>query len=437
MRTFDLAIIGSGSGGTRAAELAARRGARVVLVEQELLGGTCLHTGCVPLSLLAKNARRWRAWRSDPLQQVARPAELLADWMGATRRHIARESAQLYDRLRGLGVSLEGGRGRLEDARHIAIERGIGVSERLMAERVILATGARPAVSRFPGRVDVRGMLHSCEEPKDLTIVGGGHIGCEFAGIFNALGSHVTILEKGPRLLPELDAEAGTHLESIFRSRGIEISCNTTAGDELGAEAAPSRAVLWATGRIPNVENLGLQEAGIERRGEFIAVDEHLRTTVEGIYAIGDVNGLDGLATGARAQARVAVENAFGGSEVYSPGKVPRAYWTQPAVASVGWQEADARAAGYQVRVGRDNPRVRASRRGASDDQAVSFVKLVADARSGALLGAVLVGEHAGDLISVLSMALNYGADLDELCTSLVSPALADALAECQGQMRD
>ncbi|MBS0657071.1 MAG: NAD(P)/FAD-dependent oxidoreductase [Verrucomicrobia bacterium] len=434
MRSFDLAIIGSGSGGTRAAELAARRGARVLLIEKDLLGGTCLHSGCVPLSLLAKNARRWRDWRSDPLQQIEEPADLLADWMSATRRRIARESTLIYDRLRALGVTMEGGQGRLDPNGGLVLERAIGVREAIHARRIIIATGARPSVARFPGQVDVRGMLHSCERPKELIIVGGGHIGCEFAGIFNALGTHVVILERSKLLLPELDPEAGEHLLAIFRSRGIEVRCGVEAGEELAqAEGRTAeRAVLWATGRIPNLEDLGLAGAGVSVAGGCIVVDEHLQTSRDGVYAIGDVTALDGLATGARAQAQVAVENALGGKARYEPSRIARCYWTQPAVASVGLSEAQAIASGHSVRVGRAIPRLRSSRRGESDDQAISFAKLVSDARTGLLLGGLLIGEHAGDLINVLSMALRFGASADDLCTNLVSPALADALAECQ-----
>lgn len=434
MRSFDLAVIGSGSGGTRAAELAARRGARVLLVEKDLLGGTCLHSGCVPLGLLAKNARRWRDWRSDPLAQIQEPADLLADWMSATRRRIARESTLIYDRLRALGVVMEGGVGRLDPRGGLVLERGVGQRELVQARRLVLATGARPSVARFPGQVDVRGMLHSCERPKELLIVGGGHIGCEFAGIFNALGTHVIILERSGSLLPELDPEAGAHLLAIFRSRGIEVRCGTEAGDDLadttrrGAESS----VLWATGRLPNIEELGLDEAGVAVADGCIVVNDRLETSREGVFALGDVTALDGLATGARAQAQVAVENALGGNAVYQPSRIARCYWTQPAVASVGLSEAEALSAGHSIRVGRSIPRLRTSRRGESDDQAVSFVKLVSDARTGLLLGGLLIGEHAGDLINVLSMALRFGASADDLSTNLVSPALADALAECQ-----
>lgn len=440
MRSFDVAVIGSGSGGAHAARLAAQRGARVILIERELLGGTCLHSGCVPLSMLARNARRWRELRTDPLQQVSRPPALLADWIGSTRRHVAKQSAQMYERLRTLGVSMEGGQGKLEGAGRVVIERNSGSSEAVRANSVILATGARPRVSRFPGHVDVRGLLHSCDEPKELTIVGGGHIGCEFAGIFNALGSKVTIFEKGATLCPELDPEAGIYLQAMFRSRGVGVHVNTlaasgTAQDSAGAvqvvdEAEnPAAAVLWATGRVPNTEGLGLLEARVDLQGECIGVDAQMRTSAPGIYAIGDVTGLDGLATGARAQAQIAVENIFGGNRIYEPNQIARCYWTQPAIACVGLDEKAALAAGYDVRIGRSqNTRDQG-------DQGINLVKLVSEARTGRLLGGIFIGEHAGDLISVVALALRHGAKVDDLCPSVVSPAISDALEECQEQI--
>ncbi len=446
MATYNLVIIGSGSGGARAAELAARRGARVLLIEKHLFGGTCLHSGCVPLSLLAKSARRWRDWKIDPSQQVERPVSLLADWVSGTRRRIARQSTRMFDHLRSLRIEIEAAHARLLGKGRVLVDRGNGDSEVVETENVIIATGASPAVSHFPGRLDPTGMLHSCEEPRDLLIVGGGHIGCEFAGIFNAIGTRVTILEKCDRLLPELDPEVGAYMRALFEARGIKVQVKVDASDAIltpasapnGPAPAPAsdsgEKILWATGRIPNVQDLGLETVGV-RVEKTIVVDSLLRTTARNIFAIGDVTGLDGLATGARAQAQIAVENAFGASNRYDPAGVARCYWTQPAVATVGLQEREAIAAGHAVRVGRAQPRNRAIQHGESDDQAVGFVKLVTDANTGLLLGGVLIGDHAGDLINVISMALKFGARADDLCTNLISPALADALAECQNQL--
>lgn len=440
MRSFDVAVIGSGSGGSYAARLAAQRGARVILIERELLGGTCLHSGCVPLSMLARHARRWRDLRTDPLQQVSRPPTLLADWIGSTRRHVAKQSTQIYERLRSLGVNMEGGQAVLEGDGRVSIERTSGNRESIRANSIVIATGARPRVSRFPGHVDVRGLLHSCDEPRELTIVGGGHIGCEFAGIFNALGSKVTILEQAATLCPELDPEAGAYLQAMFRSRGVAVHVNTQAAAG-GGEGSPGAlrtgedaeksgaAVLWATGRVPNTESLGLLQAGVALQGECIRVDAQLRTSAPGVYAIGDVTGLDGLATGARAQAQIAVENIFGADRTYEPSQIARCYWTQPAIACVGLDEKAALAAGYEVRIGR------AQNTRDQGDYGVNLVKLVSEARTGRLLGGIFIGEHAGDLISVLALALRNQARVDDLCPSVISPALSDALEECQEQI--
>lgn len=411
---YELAIIGSGASGVEAALLGALRGARVLLIENHLLGGGAVHAGTIPMRSLLQSARTARELQR---QGDGEDAARLSDWVTSQRRTVARTTERLAHELADAKVTILRGAARLlgEARIHVTENLPTGPVERTVrAGQIILATGAKPDESEqvWPESAvgSSRRFMSLAEAPDRLVIIGGGHIGCEFACVYHTLGAQVTIIEKGDRLLPEMDREAGEFLREEFAARGILVRFGETAraiwgvtSGEFGVagvlpdgEEFFADKVLLATGRVPNIHGLGLDEAGVRfhaQRG--IEVDEFLQTTAPGIYAIGDVNGLCTLADSARAQARVAVENALGECAPFLRDETPRCVHTDPPVAAIGLLEQEARAA--------DRPVTAASAKFRSASGTGAVLKLVADAASFRLLGAMIVGERAPEWIAQLS----------------------------------
>ena len=325
------------------------------------------------------------------------------------------------------------------------------------ARQVILAPGSITARPAIPG-LDLPGVITSTEAldisdvPARLIVVGGGVIGLEFACIYEALGSQVTILEMMPTLLPGGTDEAlAQRLALLLRRRGMSIVTGAqveeiaTAGSGLAvtyrdAKGVPSRVegdrVLVATGRWPNTDGLGLAEVGVRMNGRAIAVDEHLATSVPNVWAIGDAVGGPMLAHKAMVDGRVAAENACGGSRTVDYRSVPNVIFTRPEVASVGLTEAQARQQGADVKVAQfpfsANPRARIL--GEMD----GLVKLVCEAGSGTVLGVHLMGPHVTDLIAEGALAVQVGATADDLAwTTHAHPTLPEAMLEAALGFRD
>ena len=357
--------------------------------------------------------------------------------------------------LRARRVKLWRGHGRLVHPHAIAVDMA-DRQEEISAPRVILATGSVPlelAIEgrELPGVVDSTGALDISEVPARVVVIGGGVIGLEFACIYEALGSQVTVLEMAPSILPVgVDETIAKRLQVLLRRRGMQINTGVTveriarvdgalqvvaasAGEHTGFLAD---RVLVATGRRPNTENADLTQAGVHVHGRAIAVDDRLRTNLPDVWAVGDAVGGWMLAHKAMVEGRVAAENATGGHRMIDYRSVPNVIFTRPEVAGVGLTEVEARRQGAEVKVSQfafsANPKARIL--GESD----GLVRLVCEAGSGRVLGVHMMGPHATDLIAEGALAVQMGVTADELAwTTHAHPTLPEAMLEAALGFRD
>jgi dihydrolipoamide dehydrogenase len=452
---YEIVIVGSGAGGAEAALLAARGGARgVLLIEKNLLGGGALHAGMIPMRSLVANVRELRRLR-DHSRDEAEAEASLSDWVKRQGRTVATLASELRHELCAAGVEMVRGEATLlgEGRLHIVQEGRQGRPGRIVqAAHIIVATGSKPRDSEQVWPESAVGnslrFISLAEAPFRIVIIGGGHIGCEFACVYNALGAEVTLVEKGERLLPEMDREAGERLHEEFEYNGIRVRLGEAARAVWGNissefavtglaptdEELSADKILVATGRVPNVEGLGLEEAGVQFSSERgIEVDQFLQTSAPGISAIGDVNGLCTLADAAHAQARIAVENARGERHPFLREETPRQVHTDPPVAAIGLLEDQAGAVGRAVEVGSARSRSMTAARGACE---WNLVKLIADAGTRQLLGGMIIGEHALDWIARLGAAVRDRANVLEFAGEPQGDeSFSAALRSCAGRM--
>ena len=423
---FDLITLGAGSGGVRASRLAASYGARVAVAEESRVGGTCVIRGCVPKKLLVYAAHFAEDF-VDAAGYGWTVGEQHLDWFTL----IARKDAEI-DRLNGIyqrilrenGATILDGRGRLVDAHTVVV-----AGKTYTAERILIATGGRPSLPAIPG---IEFALTSNEAldlphlPRRLVIVGGGYIAVEFAGIFNALGVHVIQLLRGDNVLRGFDQDVRSALSSELVKKGIDLRCETTvrsiersangalslrlAGATAGGEVIEADGVLYATGRRPNTEGLGLEEAGVTlNENGAVVVDEWSRTSVPHIYAVGDVTDRINLTPVALAEGRCFAETVYNNNPMTTDyTNVPSAVFSQPPIASVGLTEQEARAKVGRVRlfVSRFKP----MRNTLAQRDERTLMKLVVDAETDVVLGCHMVGPDAPEIVQGIAIALKCGA---------------------------
>lgn len=434
---FDLIVVGAGSAGFSAAITGAELGARVALVGHGTIGGTCVNVGCVPSKALVRAAGALhdarRARRFAGIEAEAR----LADW-----RALVAQKDELVGFLRQTryadllaawpGITYVEGAARLE-------ADGVQVgATRLRGSRIVIATGARPAVPALDGLAGVPFLTSTTalgldRLPRSLLVVGGGFIGVELGQLFARFGTQVTIACRR-RLLPELDPEIGESLTRCFQEEGITVTCGVTYRSvartasgvavrvALGAEDRVLEAdrLLVATGRTPNTEGLGLGGAGVATgpRGEIL-VDEHLRTSRPDVYAAGDVTGRDQFVYMAAYGARLAATNALTGDPMrYDRTAMPRVVFSDPQVGSVGLTEAQAKAEGHDVQAAvlplTQVPRALVAR------DTRGLVKLVADRQTRRLLGAHMLAPEGGDSIQTAALAIRHGMTVEALADTIM-----------------
>lgn len=433
---YDLVVIGAGSAGFSAAITAADQGAQVALVGSGTIGGTCVNIGCVPSKTLIRAAETLHNARvAARFAGITAEAEL-TDWRGTIRQKDALVSelrqAKYVDLLPAYnGIAYRDGPARL-------IDGGVEVDgERIPAGRIIIATGARPAIPAIPG-IDTVPYLTSTtaldleELPRSLLVIGGGYIGAELAQMFARAGVKVTLVCRSC-LLPEAEPEISAALTGYFEAEGITvisgIAYRAIRKSERGVSLTVTRVgqdvaidadqVLITTGRAPNVEGLGLAEHGVavSQKGGIV-VDDRMRTTKAGVYAAGDVTGRDQFVYMAAYGAKLAAKNALNGDSLrYDNRAMPAIVFTDPQVASVGLTEAAARATGHAVRVstiGLDQvPRALAAR------DTRGLIKLVADAGSGRLLGAHILAPEGADSIQTAALAIREGLTVEDLADTI------------------
>jgi mercuric reductase len=432
----DLVVIGAGSAGFSASITAAEQGARVALIGSGTIGGTCVNVGCVPSKTLIRAAETLHNARvAARFGGVTAEAEL-TDWSATVRQKDALVSelrqAKYIDLLPAYnGIAYQDGPARLADG-------GVEVDgARIPAGKIIIATGARPAVAAIPG-IEAVPYLTSTTAldlevlPRSLLVVGGGYIGAELAQLFARAGVKVTLVCRS-RLLPEAEPEIGAALTGHFRDEGIAVVAGVTyrgihkTGPGIALDVVregkdttiDAEQVLIATGRTPNIEGLGLVEHGIALSPKGgIVVDDRMRTSRNGVYAAGDVTGRDQFVYMAAYGAKIAAKNALNGDSLrYDNSAMPGIVFSDPQVASVGLTEAAARGAGYSVRVstiGLDQvPRALAAR------DTRGLIKLVADAGSGRLLGAHILAPEGADSIQTAALAIAHGLTVQQLADTI------------------
>jgi dihydrolipoamide dehydrogenase len=443
----DVAVLGGGPGGYTAAIRAAQLGAKAVCIEKEPeLGGTCLRIGCIPTKAWVQTAFAIKEAGETFAKLGVQVGEPNLDfgtanqWKDGVVNQMTSGVAQLF---KANGVEWVNGTGRFKDANTIAVEGG----EDVTFKQAIIATGSFPLWPPIDGLdsprcVDSERLLAQTEVPKRLVVLGGGIIGCEFASIFNRFGSEVTIIEMLPKLIPMEDDDAAKELAKQFGKRGItlhlEKQCTKVEDSGSGltvhfgdGETVEADLMLVAVGRGPTVENLGLEEIGVEfdkRKG--IAADEHRRTTVEHIYAVGDCAGYWQLAHTAFREGEVAAENAMGHEAIVDNRGVPRPIYTDPEIAGVGLTEAEAREQyGDDVEVG-VFPWV-ANARAVMQNETVGWVKSIHESRYGELLGIVMIGPHVTDLIEAGVVAVDAEATVETVADGMAAhPTLSEAIKE-------
>jgi dihydrolipoamide dehydrogenase len=450
---YDIAVIGSGSGGSEAAILAAEKGSKVILIEKDAFGGTRFHRGCYAVRALHASSRVYRQITQD--RKLGIEADLLrsslVDWMKAQRAASSRLADDLRTGLQTLSVRIAKGTGSLLNEHQVRITDSFGKHEDLDAEHIILATGSRPDFSSSKGSrfFNSDDLIARVDPPSHLFIIGGGYVGCEFASIYRALGCRVTLAEERERLLPQWDASVGELVGDELSANGVEVHLGRkievdkvphedgypifTEPD--GEEISPD-LVLVATGRRPNVESIGLGGLGIAA-SPFVQVDAQLRTSQRHIFAIGDVNGLNMLDSSASAQARIALEAIAGGDALFSSRWVPRYLDTDPPAAAVGWMETDANEAGLELEAKSEIVRLVTAEDRTVSEPSHTRVKLIVERRTKKVRGCVIIGNGAAEVINLAALAIQSGVTTGELeRLFLVHPSVSLALQRCAAKFR-
>jgi len=443
----DVAVLGGGPGGYTAAIRAAQLGAKTACIEKEPeLGGTCLRVGCIPTKAWVQTAFSIKEAEETFAKLGVMVGEPRLDfgkaneWKAGVVKQMTSGVASLF---KANGVEWVKGTGTFTDANTIAVDGG----EDVTFKSAVIATGSfpiRPPIDGLdsPRCVDSTGLLAQEQVPRRLVVLGGGIIGCEFASIFKRFGSEVTIIEMLDSLIPQEDAEAAKELAKQFGRRGITLNlgkeCKKVedSGSELtvhfgDGETVQADLMLVSVGRAPLVEGLGLESVGVEfdkRKG--IAADEHRRTTVPHVYAVGDCAGYWQLAHTAFREGEVAAENAMGHDAVVDNRGVPRPIYTDPEIAGVGLTEAEAREQhGDNVAVGMF-PWI-ANARAVMQNETVGWVKSIHETRYGELLGIVMVGPHVTDLIEAGVVALDAESTVETVADGMAAhPTLSEAVKE-------
>ncbi|WP_419861139.1 dihydrolipoyl dehydrogenase [Candidatus Palauibacter sp.] len=454
--TYDVVVVGAGPAGYVCAIRAAQLGLRTACVESGSyeggLGGTCLNWGCIPAKALLESAALAHNLQHHGARMGVKPVEVEYDFAAAVKRSriITRKLTAGVKYLLGKNkVDIVQGRGRLAGAGRVAVESD-GETREIATRNVVFATGS--VMNTFPGfELDGEKVIGSREAlglqqlPSKMAIVGAGFVGVEFADVFNAFGVDVTLIEALDTLVPFEDPEIGKALERSFRKRGIRNLTNTrvkhldrdsnpmvlTVVNPDGSETAEETdLVLMAVGRRPVTENLGLEKNGVAVEDGFIRIDGWCRTNQPGVYAIGDVAGQPMLAHVGSHEGIVAAEHIAGmAKHPMTYGNIPSVGYCHPEVASIGMSVAQAEEAGHEVVTGKYP--LGAHGRALTAESADGFVKVVADAKYGEILGVHMIGHNVSELVAEVGMARELEATLDEIVRHAhAHPSMAEAVME-------
>lgn len=452
----DLIIIGAGPGGYETAVRAAKAGLQVVVIEKEHLGGTCLNAGCIPTKCLCHSAESLPS--TPPQGEGDDPSAYLNAAIARKNEVVEKLKAGVAQLMKTPGITLVEGEARFVNQHTIAVGQMVNGQWSMVNEftspNIIIATGSVTKFLPIPG-AHAEGVLTSTEMlnlttlPQRLTIIGGGVIGLEFASIFQAMGSQVTVIEFCKEVLPLFDRDLAKRLRTSLKKRGIEFHTSAAAKaitspdpssqgegkvltvdfEEKGKlQSVEADVVLMAVGRAANLNSLNLADVGIETTPRGIVVDEHMQTNVPGIYAIGDVNGLIQLAHAASAQGKVALDNILNPSPRggWEGALIPSAVFTVPEAAMVGQTEEQLEEAGIEYQTHKSM--YRANGKALAMEAEDGLVKILTD-NEGKILGCHILGAHASDLIHEATLAMRLGATIHDIADTVhAHPSLSEIL---------
>jgi dihydrolipoamide dehydrogenase len=449
-----LAVIGSGPGGYVAAIRAAQLGAQVTVIEDDEVGGTCLNWGCIPTKTMIASCdvlAKTKELEKFGLELNGTIVPNLAKIIERKNKVVGIQVKGIRSLFKSWGIGLIEGRGVLMSPKEIEVTLKDGDRERIDTDRVILATGSRPAqipALPFDGRhiLSSSDMLQLAEIPKSLLIVGAGVIGCEFACIYRELGSEVTIVEMMDRAVVTEDREISALLEKELKKKKVKLitqaRVDKTQVREDGVHAFLGdgrelvvEKMLVSIGRAFNSDHIGLENVGIGKgkRGE-IPVNRKMETSISGIYAIGDVTGGMLLAHKSSREGIVAAGNVIGMEGVMDYDVVPSAIFTSPEIASVGLREHDAEAKGLRIRTGHFE--FRALGKAHAMGEIAGFVKIIAEEQTDRIVGGHIIGPHASDLIHEIAVAMSTGRTVREVAGTIhAHPTLSEGIMEAAEEL--
>ena len=445
---FDVAVLGGGPGGYECAIRCAQLGLRTALVEARELGGTCLNRGCIPTKALLHGAEVYAEAKAGSA------FGLILDGLTLDYPKLAAYKDEKVKKLVG-GIEA------LEKAHGVEVVRGFGklagphamdvAGRRITYDKLILAMGSAPAKPPVPGMDTAYtsdDVLSATQIPSGAIIIGGGVIGLEFATLFASLGKKVTIIEMMPEILPGCIPEITSKIKAVLKKKGVEFILGAKVVEVVKGRAVrfekdgkvderKSSTVIVCAGRKPMTRDCGLETIGLQtdRRG-FIEVDDHLRTAVEGVYAIGDITGKIQLAHVASAQGMVAAANCAGQDKTMRYDRVPACIYTSPEIAWVGLSEEAAKAAGHEVVIGSFN--VAANGRSLVMNESTGLIKLVADKADGRILGCQILAPRATDMIAEIASVMAHDGTVESLSSVIhphptVSEIIKEAAHDAEG----
>ncbi|MFH0771271.1 MAG: dihydrolipoyl dehydrogenase [Candidatus Omnitrophota bacterium] len=428
MEEFDLCVIGSGPGGIAAAIEASLLGAKVLVIEAKDIGGVCLNRGCIPTKSYLKSALLYEEFKNSAVFGVS-CENINYDFSKIKTRakdviNSLRIQAELSFKARKINIIK--GRAAFLSEKRISVD-----GKEIGARAFIIATGSSPKFLNGILADNKRifyseSVLDMGKMPKDITIVGAGPIGCEFASFFRAFGVDVTLIETLDRVMPKEDKDISNKLEGIFRKKGINV---LTSVKEVSINKIASEIILISTGRSSNIKDIGIENAGIKAADGGISTDEYLRTSSASIFAAGDCLGKYNLAHTASAEGRIAARNALGDKIKMSYEIVPLCVYSFPETASVGLTAEDAAAKGYEVLIARQH--FASLGRSQTQGETEGFIKLVADKKNGFILGGQILGYCASELIGLIGMAIKGKFTVKALAEVIQAhPTLSESVQE-------
>lgn len=444
-------VLGAGPGGYPCAIRLGQLGVKTLVIEREYWGGVCLNVGCIPSKALITAGKRLEEIAHAGAMGIVVPGAATVDmpklqaWKGTV---VNKLTSGVRTLLKGNKVDMVHGEGRFVDAHTIDVTAADGTVRRFTADHVVIATGSRPV--EIPGfsfkdaRVlDSTKGLALPEVPRRLAVIGGGYIGLELGSMYRKLGSEVTVIEMAPQVLPGFDADAVKLIERKLKKAGVTVHVNAQAqGWEEGDGGATLRFktpegeksievdyILVTVGRRPNTDGLNLEVTGVAMEGRFIRTDRQLKTTVPGLYAIGDCTTGPMLAHKATHDGEICAEVIAGHAASNDAKTVPAVVFTDPEIATAGLMEHEARAKGYELRVGKVP--FAAVGRALTLSDSDGFIKVIADKKDNRVLGVTICGPHASDLISECVLAVEMDCELLDLSLSIhPHPTLGEGVME-------